>query len=552
MVRDAIRDRIQTALSEWGADVSFAIMPTENQSFGAYATNAALVSGKKLRKAPRELADMLAKKLAELPFIEKAESAGPGFVNIHLSRDFFADTTERALQEDWGKGDAFAGKRIMVEYTQPNPFKEFHIGHLMSNAVGESLSRLIEWSGAEVKRANYQGDVGPHVAKCIWGLRQLSVTEPSASDLGKAYVLGSSAYEDNVLAKQEIDVINKAVYERNDQSINDIYDKGRETSLRHFEVIYKKLGTTFDFYFFESETAKRGLDLIKKNMGIVFEESDGVIIFRGEKYGLHTRVFINRLGLPTYETKDIGLIELKRASYPFDISLTVTAIEQDEYFKVMRQAAELVFGDIQGKVQHVVHGLLRLTEGKMSSRKGNVITGASLIADTEDMVASKMKDKTLMDRTETTEAVAVAGIKYAVLRQSTGRDIVFDPEKSLSFEGDSGPYLQYAHVRACAIRKRADEAKLIPQVSKRAALSSVEKLLIYFPEVLERAALEFEPHYLTTYLTELAGAFNSWYAQERIVEDSEEGRHRLAVTEAFRITMERGLWLLGIRAPQEM
>ena len=206
--------------------------------------------------------------------------------------------------------------------------------------------------------------------------------------------------------------------------------------------------------------------------------------------------------------------------------------------------------ELRGKLMHIGHGMMRLTSGKMSSRTGNVVTGKSLLADIRELVNQKVGDTRLPK--ETISAVAVAAIKYAILRQTSDKDIVFDPEKSLSFEGDSGPYLQYAHVRACAIARKAAEEGLVAQASEDTPISPVERMLIYFPEVVERAAREFEPHYLATYLTDLAGVFNSWYAKERIVEDSEEGRHRLAVTDAFRSTMQWGLWLLGIQAPEEM
>jgi arginyl-tRNA synthetase len=205
----------------------------------------------------------------------------------------------------------------MVEYTDPNPFKPFHIGHLMSNAIGESIARLQEFSGAEVIRANYQGDIGLHVAKTMYCLlrkpeeyirKDESIGE-QAFLIGVAYSEGAEAYESDEKAKEEINEINKKLYEKSDKKINELYDWGRDVTLKAFEEIYKDLGTQFKHYFFESVMAPIGESIVRDNLGKVFEESDGAVVFKAEKHDpkLHTRVFINSKGLPTYETKEIYL-----------------------------------------------------------------------------------------------------------------------------------------------------------------------------------------------------------------------------------------------------
>ena len=431
----------------------------------------------------------------------------------------------------------------MVEYTDPNPFKEFHIGHLMSNTIGEAISRLYELSGAEVCRANYQGDVGVHVAKAIWGKQQ----KPEFS-WGEAYVLGADQYETH---KEEIDLLNKVIYEKTDATVNTLYAAGRAESLERFEVIYKALGTKFDYYFFESEVGPIGFEIVKKHLE-VFEESEGAVIFKGERYGLHTRVFINSKGLPTYEAKELGLVEAKKAKGKFDISLTVTANEISEYFKVVRKAAELIFPDLEGKMLARFHGFLKLTTGKMSSRKGNVITGESLLLDLQDAAQEKMQGRTLHDAGKTAEQVAVGAIKYAVLKQGSGKDIIFDPEKSLSLEGDSGPYLQYAHTRALSLLRAAKEAGVEAGVQDAPSeAGELERALIHYPEVLAHAAQELEPHYITTYLTELASAFNSWYARGRVIGGAHPS-YGVLLTQAVEHTLYKGLTALGIPAPEEM
>lgn len=553
MIRDNLKEAIKTAVLELGLEIEDVHLEhPADLANGDYSTNVAMVLGKKVGKNPKELAQEITDNIKELKEVEKIEVAGAGFINFHLSQEFFAGSIEEILKagDKWGSNETLKGQETMVEYTDPNPFKEFHIGHLMSNAIGESISRLVEFSGAETKRANYQGDVGLHVAKAIFGKQK----NPEMA-FGTAYAEGNSAYEEDEKAKEEIKEINKKVYNKSDEEINKLYDEGKKVSLEHFEEIYKKLDTKFDEYFFESETGPIGEKLVEENVGKVFEESDGAVIFKGEDVGLHTRVFINSEGLPTYEAKDLALAKVKADRYGYDKSIVITASEQKEYYKVVLASMKEIFPDLSESTKHITHGMLRLPSGKMSSRTGDVITGESLIDEVNEKVLEKMKDSDIEGKAEIAEQVAVGAIKYSILKQSAGKDIIFDYDKSLSFEGDSGPYLQYSHTRASAVLEKAKEEKIIPSINDRVndrETVELEKLLYRFPEVVERANKEYEPHYVTIYLTELAGAFNSFYAKEKIVEESDTAAYKVALTQAFKTTIKNGLWLLGIKTPNRM
>ena len=519
-MRDSIEKAIKEAL---GTDALFVVERPRALSHGDYSTNAALVA----KVDPTALADKL-----KIEGVERVEVAGK-FINFYLSREELIPKEQKIPQ-------LYAGKKIMVEYTDPNPFKEFHIGHLMSNAIGEAIARLLEVSGAKVIRANYQGDVGPHVAKALWGKMQ----KPERS-WGEAYTYGTQEYESK---KTEIDEINKKVYEKSDAQINTLYDTGRKESLKRFDEIYKILGTKFDYYFFESETSPKGLALVQKHPE-VFEQSEGATVFHGS----HTRVFITSRGLPTYEAKDLGLLQLKKDTESMDESITVTANEQSDYFSVVLAAAKKVpeITDIAEKTKHVSHGMMRFADSKMSSRTGNVITGESLLQD-------------LTKATRGREDVAVGAIKYTVLKSGSGKDIIFDPDKSLSLEGDSGPYLQYALVRARALLRKAKEAGIDPgewdQDGRRSGplgqvlpspMVPLARVLVHFADAVARAAKELEPHYVTTYLTELAAAFNSWYAQEKVIGVPHQ-EYGVFLAAAVERTLSQGLHLLGIPTPEEM
>ncbi len=524
---------------------------------GDYATNIAFAVAKKAKKSPKKLADEIVGKLGSIDGVEKVEVAGPGFINFYLSRNYFSNSIADivAVGKDWGKGGTLKSKKVIVEYSQPNPFKPFHIGHLMSTTVGESISRLVEFSGANLRRMNYQGDIGLHVAKCLWGVMKKGSDVHDVVALGDAYVIGSAAYEDDPKAKAEIDDINKRLYQ-DDEVLKPLYEAGRRASLAHFDEIYKILGTRFDDSILESEVWKEGMKVVEDGLAKgIFEESEGAVVYKGEKAGLHTRVFITSQKTPTYEAKELGLIQEKSRRFPFDLNVTTIADEQDNYFKVVEAALAEIWPEKAGTYTHVAFGMLLLTTGKMSSRKGNVITGESLINDMRSEAFEKMTDRDLGDKKDAiADSVAVAAIKYSILKQGTGQNIVFDPEASLSFEGDSGPYLQYSHTRALSVLEKAKKEKIQPSAAMAPEnVTDLERVLYRFPEVVARATREYEPHYVTTYLTELAGMFNSWYAKEKIVDARDpHSSYKVALTLAFTTTMKNGLWLLGITAPQKM
>jgi len=531
---------------------------------GDYATNIALALAKKVGKNPKELATKIADSLRaqNLPEIAKVEVAGPGFINFHLTPQFFVGSLADILASGgtYGTQDSLKGKLVMIEYTSPNLFKPLHIGNLVGNILGESLSRLLVASGAEIKRINYPSDIGLTVAKGVWGLQKTGGNPKDIKALGEAYRVGNTAYEAEGEGKKEIELINKALYEDSDQTLTTLRKEGIATSLSHLEMLCKKLGTKFDTQFFESQSAPLGRDIVLANVSHgIFEKSDGAIIYKGEKESLHTRVFLNSQGLPTYEAKEVGLFKLKSNKYPnFDISLTVTGNEQLDFFKVVFSAIKKVFKEeTKGKaLRHVPNGFLTLTTGKMSSRKGNVITGESLIETVQELVRKKIKDRGFdVDATErVAEAVTIGAIKYSILRQQMGSNIIFDFEKSLSFEGDSGPYLQYTAVRAKTVLSKAKMAGLTPSTQNSPqSVGTVERLICRFPEVLTRATEDYAPHLVVTFAIELSASFNAFYANQTIIDEKDpESSYRLAITSAVVSVLERCLHILAIPLPEKM
>lgn len=590
-MRDILIKEIKKSLENLYPNISFPevlIQRNDNPQYGDYGFSVfppASKAGKNPREIAREIKGKLLASDVFRKYISKIEIAEPGFLNFWLKDEEFIKNIGRTLKEKdkYGSNKNLKKKKIIVEFTDPNPFKEFHIGHLMSNSIGEFIARILEFSGAEVKRANYQGDVGLHVARTIAGLggpykdefyelmKFGGNLEKKVALLGLAYAYGAANYEINEDDRKLINSINKQIYDKyfNQKKANplfDFYEQGRQWSLDYFEQIYGRLGMKpqksgkhFDFYFFESETGKRGKAIVEKFLKRgIFTESDGAVIFPEEKSGLHTRVFINSEGLPTYEAKELGLAEIKYEKYKYDVSIIITGNEINAYFEVLLKAMEYIFPDIAQKTKHISHGMLRLPSGKMSSRTGDVITAMSLLKDIESIISKKIADRGLNkeEKSKIAEQVSLAAIKYSILKQSIGKDIIFDFDKSISFEGDSGPYIQYTYVRTQAILRKAKENKIAElkniDKAKNEEISDVERLMQKFPEIIEMAAEKYTSNYICSYLVELCRAFNSYYAKNKIVSDDEIGKYRIALTRAVGIVLKNGLNLLGISVPERM
>tara|TARA_B100001971_G_C18267492_1_gene595028 strand:- start:5675 stop:7339 length:1665 start_codon:yes stop_codon:yes gene_type:complete len=554
MISDILKEKLQKSLGKLGLSADKVIFEHPGDfSHGDYSTNIALILSKKEKNSPKELAEKIVENLEKPKEVEKIDVAGAGFINFHLTKEFFASSLKDATKESFGKNKTLAGKKVILEYTDPNPFKIFHIGHLMTNTIGESLSRIAEFGGADVRRVNYQGDVGLHIAKAIWSILKDKKKVETNEDLGEAYSKGSKSFEEDEKAKEEIIEINKKIYSREDEEINRVYDQGKEISLDNFEKMYEKLGTEFDKLFFESETGKEGREIVESNANL-FQKSDGAIVFKGENYGLHTRVFINSVGLPTYEAKELGLAKIKDEYFSYDESYVITGNEVNAYFDVLLEVMKHVYEKegFANKTTHIGHGMLRLSEGKMSSRTGDVISADSLLGEIQDKVLEVMEEREVENREEVAEMVAISALKYSILKQGIGRDIIFNFDKSISFEGDSGPYLQYTTVRAKSVLDIAKAKGLKPSNELPDDWESIEieRMLYKFPEVILRAWQDKSPQLISKFLIDLAGSFNGFYATQKIVEEG--GEYKIFLTKAVANTLKNGLHLLGIKIPEKM
>lgn len=533
-----------------------------DEQFGDYATNVALQLAGRLGRTPRDIASELADKLSVVAgdTVKEISIAGPGFINIRLSDEQLI----RSLSAPTQKPQIYHDQTIVTEYSDPNPFKVLHVGHLYTTLVGDVVSRILAATGGQVHRVNFGGDVGLHVAKSMWGiLQELGGEFPdkleaaAGSDLhsrskwlSSCYIKGNTAYEEDEAAKAEIVAINKRVYAVHTQDDHkspfaQIYWLGRAWSYDYFKQFYDDLEVTqFEKYYPESATTPTGLETVQEQLkNGVYQQSDGAVVFDGEKFGLHTRVFINSQGLPTYEAKDVGLIMQKWRDYSFDLSVVITGNDITEYMKVVQKSIEQFMPELTKRSRHLPHGNIKMAGGvKMSSRKGNGLLAVDVLDAAMDAAREAGRDN---------RQTMLGAVKYALLRSRIGGDIIYDPEESVSLEGNSGPYLQYAHARARSIlAKAAGDASVLPDSLEEGERSLVRKISEY-PDVIERAAKEYLPHYLCTYLYELAQAFNRFYEQNRVIGDERQAV-RLCLVNAYAAVLRDGLELLGIEAPDRL
>ena len=574
MVKTLLEQDLKKVIKKLGFEkVDIVCSIPEKSGFGDYTTNVALQldkqKNKKRYQSPKEIASDIIENLGHPDYLERAESAGPGFLNFFIKDIVLVNALNPGSSKVHDSGrtkfarmtedSPFKDKKYLVEYGHVNLLKEIHIGHLRTFTLGESICRILEYLGAKVFRANYQGDIGLHIAKAIWGIQKFGIPkedltpDKKANFLGKAYAEGSRLYDEDPEVKQQIDQINAQLYAK-DRSLIEVYNIARNWSLEYFEPIYKYLGVKYDRCFFESEVAAKGKEIVLNHVGKVFKEDQGAIIFPGENYGLHTRVFVTRAGHPTYEGKEMGLAELEHKTFPYDQSIHIVASEQDGYFQVVIKAIDLVFPELKGKKQHLSYGLVDLKEGKMSSRTGQVLTIDQLVEKVSAELKEALKETRVSLKGELMQQIAMGAIKFSYLKFSPRTNVVFDLKSSVSLQGDSGPYIQYTFARTRSLLNQPGariEDLDIKDVNLEKEEREVLRQLEYFGMVVEQSAKDLHPNIIATYLLDLAKAFNLFYQKHPIIK-SKEADFRLTLTQKVGETLKTGLYLLGIEAPERM
>jgi arginyl-tRNA synthetase len=537
----------QIVKDEFGVDVDVKLTRPEPQ-FGDYATNVAMQLAKPLGESPRDIAKRLADKLTGSEDIEGIEVAGPGFINLTLSEEALLALTTREPQPHR------AGQTVVIETNNPNPFKAMHIGHAYNAILADTMANLYAIDGARVRRVSYHGDVGLHVGKSMWAILKdtggdVAKLEAIPADernrfMSKMYAEGSRAHKESEQAKKEIDELAKQSFALDDPTFKAIYEQCAKWSYDEIDAIVKRLGNMpIERRYVESETEQPGKRLIIDNTPGVFTQSNGAYVFEGSKYGSFDNVYIGSNGNGLYGAHDMGLIQLKHGDYPdLDESVVVTGNEQGAYFKGVIAASELAIPELKGKLKNYPTGLVKLSTGKMSSRTGDVIEIGWLF--------DQFKQAIIERGGEPTDEIVAGALRYQFLKVKFGGDVVFDVTEAVSLTGNTGSYLQYAHARARRILEKVEGAVVLP-----AKVLPEDRLLVRklgeYREIVELASQTLEPHHICNYLFELAQEFNRYYEKNQVIGSDEEA-HRSGIVSVYADTLQAGLLILGIAAPDKM
>jgi arginyl-tRNA synthetase len=535
------------------------------EGFGDLASKLAFSLAPVEKRSPAEIAKGIVAKAPKSKFFSKVEAVGP-YINLYMSDGAYAFALKKIMKQGnkFGKRKS-SGKKMMVEFFHANTHKGVHIGHIRNISLGESVCRLLEFSGNKVVRANYQGDIGPHVAKCLWGFINLhegkAPEEKRGIWLGKVYSEASKMIEAHPELEAQVQDINTRLYAR-EKEITAVWKRTRQWCLDDFDAFYKEFGVRFDQLYFESQSEGVGkelaLELVKK--GVAKEDAGAIIVdLRGENLGVF--VLITKEGYALYSAKDLGLAKIKFAKYKdLDRSIHVVGKEQELYFKQLFRTFAKAGMETAARISfHLIYELVMLPEGKMSSREGTMVLYEDLkdklLGIVQAEVRKRHEDWDQAKVAETSMAITLAAIKFTMVRREPNRQLIFDWDAALSLEGDSGPYLQYAYVRTNGILRKAE---FKPEVAKGYAFTAQEKTLIkqlcQFPDSVEGASATLSPHVLCGYLLELAAELNRFYTTSRVLnaDSDEEKTTRLAIIAATNSVLSSSLELLGIGTPERM
>lgn len=541
-----MEERIQSVVkNQFGVDVEIRLTRPDAE-FGDYTTNVALQLASKLEKPPREIAELIAKGLRETNEFSEVQVAGPGFINICLS-----DAATLGLLKKEPRLSR-ADQTVVIETNNPNPFKAMHIGHAFNAVLGDTIANLLAVSGARVQRVSYHGDVGLHVGKSMYSLLKYAGGDFSRIEnipahehnnfMSKMYAEGSKAYNDDEVAKKEIDELAQESFAPQSELYGPIYELCKKWSFDQIDATVRRLGNQPTVArFLESLAEARGVEVVKANVPNVFQESDGALIFRGSEHGAFDNAFVASSGRGLYAARDLGLMLLKNELFHPDKSYVITGGEQAAYFKGVIAAASLVWPEQKDQTINIPTGLVKLTTGKMSSRDGDVVEIAWLFDEFKKAIEAR--------NGEATDEIVAGALRYQFLKVKIGSDVVFDVNEAVSLTGNTGSYLQYAHARARSILAKATSREPLTAI-KDEDRALVRKLTEY-SDVIERACHDIEPHVICTYLFELAQEFNRYYEANKIIGSDDEA-HRVALARAYADCLKAGLTILGIYAPEKM
>ena len=518
---------------------------------------------KSLRKGPPQIAQTLMQHI-DAPRLARAEVKG-GYLNFFLNRQGLAEELLPVIlsaPERWGSSREGTGKTVCLDYSSINIAKRFHIGHLSTTAIGNSLKRIYDFLGYRTVGINHLGDWGTQFGKMIaaykhWGSQDM-VEQGGVQALSDLYVRFHQEEQQDPALEEEGRQWFKRIEDGDEEALR-IFNWFKKITLKDASRVYDLLDVQFDSYagesFYNDKMGRVVDELQQKNL---LKESDGAYVVDLEEWSMPPCLIIKSDGATLYATRDIAAALYRKDTYDFDKCLYVVAYQQDLHFRQVFKVLELMGYDwAKDQLEHVSFGMISYEGEALSTRKGNIVYLDELLDKAQEKALAIIEEKSpgLQDKTGTARAVGVGAVIFSDLFNSRIKDIDFRWDRALNFDGETGPYVQYTHARCSSVLRKADVAE---SAVDYAALQDDEafqllKLLALFPEAVREAAQRNEPSVVTRAVTEIAKAYNKFYYEHRILtEDAGQSRARLALTSAVQAVLKQGLFLIGLEAPEQM
>ena len=524
------------------------------------------------RMAPPAIAAEVARRVAAMPAAHGAGVAGAAgpYVNVKLAPTPVIEDVLSVIAEmgaEYGRETGMAGRRVMLEFSCPNTNKPLHLGHLRNDALGESLSRIIAAAGATLRKVNLINDRGVHICKSMLAYRMFGgdttpETEGIKGDhfVGAYYVKYAQHVKDHPEAEEEVRQMLR-MWEEGDAEVTALWKTMNQWVIDGIEQSYARTGISFDQVYFESDIYKLGRSEILSGIekGLFQKDADGSVWVDLTSKGMDREVLLRSDGTSLYLTQDIGVAIQRFKDWPFDRLIYVVASEQRHHFQVLFKVLEILGFPWAANLHHLAYGMVNLPEGKMKSREGTVVDADDLLDELEKLAADEIKAKEreedVGDLSRTARDIALGALNYWLLQVTAVKDMTFDPKESISFNGNTGPYLQYTGARISSMLRKfeARKGQYSAGAYSAAALSLPEewelaKSLALFPETVTAAARELNPSVLTTYLFELCKSFSRYYQDHPVLrnEDASLVQSRIALVRGMAQVVRNGLALLGI------
>jgi len=537
----------------------------QNIGFGDFSLPCFSFS-KEFKKRPEEIAQDLAKELKPIQLIERIEAIGP-YLNCFVNKEKFAEIILNdviKLKENYGKSLFGKGKKVMVEFSSPNTNKPLHLGHVRNTLIGNSISLILKACGYDVIKTTLFNDRGVHICKSMLAYKKFGENkEPDIKPdhfVGKFYTLFNEEMKKNPALEDEAKELLRLWESGNKETIS-LWKKMNNWAYIGFNETYDMLGISFDERYYESEIYEKGKELVMGALekGIFKKQADNSIVAELEKVGLPNKVLIRADGTSLYITQDIYLAKLKFERHNLDSSLYVVGSEQNLHFKQLFAILKMLGFDFWDKCKHISHGMVYLPEGRLKSREGTVVDADDIIQETimlaKNEIRKRYPELNEKEVEKRSKIIGLAALKFFILKFDPVKDMFYNPKESISFEGETGPYVQYACARINSILQKYGKA--IPSSVNYSLLKDAEhrltRIIADFPSIVESAAKSFKPSIIAHYLFSLAKEFNEFYQMNTILNENEALRDaRILLIGCVHQVLKNGLALLGIEAPEEM